>query len=331
MKKIQAVVVLSLAALSVVCFNAEALAASNGKTIAILMHSVADEFIYSVYAAADARAKELGYDTVFVDAKNDASVQAAAVDDAITKKVDGIMLTPVDASAMSDSVIKINQAEIPVVLADRTIEEGKFVAVCQSDNYEFGVEGARQIVAAAEKAGKKAADLKVLELQGDLASTSGLLRSQGFQKTAGDLGLKIVSSLPTYWRTDTASNAALDALQANPDINAVFLASDGVMGDAVINAFDQVGRLFPTGDEKHIIVTAVDGTPAAHELIKKRYIDATCAQPAILMAETAINRLNDAINGKIKFDANEDISLAPTIGTIDNIDSPDLWANSGKK
>jgi ABC-type sugar transport system substrate-binding protein len=306
----------------------EAAQVPNGKTIAILMHSVADEFIYSVYVAADARAKELGYNTVFVDSKNDASAQASAVEDAITQKVDGIMLTPVDASAMSDSVIKINQAQIPVTMADRTVEEGKYVAVCQSDNYKFGYEGANQIVEAAKKAGKDIAYLKVLELQGDLASTSGLERSKGFQQASKDLGFKIVSSLPTYWRTDTASNAALDAIQANPDINAIFLASDGVMADAVINVLDQIGRLFPTGDAKHIIVTAVDGTPAVHELIKKRYIDATCAQPAILMAKTAIDKLDAAINGKIAFDANEDISLSPTIGTIDNIDSPDLWANS---
>jgi ABC-type sugar transport system substrate-binding protein len=222
-------------ALILACSPSEAAQNSNGKTIAILMHSVADEFIYSVYAAADAHAKELGYDTVFVDSKNDAAAQAAAVEDAITQKVDGIMLTPVDASAMSESVLKINSANIPVTMADRTVAEGKFVAVCQSDNYQFGYEGANQIVAAAKKAGVNVADLKVLELQGDLASTSGLQRSQGFQKAASDMGFKIVSSLPTYWRTDTASNAALDALQANPDINAIFLASDGVMADAVGN------------------------------------------------------------------------------------------------
>ena len=57
----------------------------------------------------------------------------------------------------------------------------------------------------------------------------------------------------------------------------MFLASDGVMAEAVINAFDQLGMLFPVGHEKHIIVTAVDGTPAVIDLIKDGYVDATCA------------------------------------------------------
>jgi ribose transport system substrate-binding protein len=303
---------------------------NSDKTIAILMQSVADEFIYTVYKSAESYAQELGYQTTFVDAKNDASAQASAIDDAITQGVDAIMLCPVDASALSDSVVKINEAKIPVVLVDRTIEHGDYVAVCQSDNYEFGYQGAKEIVAAAEKANVEVADLKVLELQGDLSSTSGLERSKGFQDAAKELGLNIVSSLPTYWETDTAYNAALDALQANPDINAIFLASDGVMGDAVISALEQVSRLYEIGDAKHIIVTAVDGTPGALELIRNKYMDATCAQPAILMAETAIDSLDSALKGEIALDAKVDNSLAPTVGTIDNVDSDELWANSVK-
>ncbi|MGI6175058.1 MAG: sugar ABC transporter substrate-binding protein [Christensenellales bacterium] len=300
----------------------------SDKTIAILMQSVADEFIYSVYKAAETYAQNMGYNTTFSDAKNDAAAQASAVEDAITQGVDAIMLCPVDASALSDSVAKINEAKIPVVLVDRTIESGDYVAVCQSDNYEFGYQGAKEIVTAAEKADLDVKDLKVLELQGDLSSTSGLDRSKGFQQAAEDLGLNIVSSLPTYWETDTAYNAALDALQGNPDINAIFLASDGVMGDAVVNALEQIDRLYPIGDDNHIIITAVDGTPASLELIRDKYLDATCAQPAILMAESAIDMLDKALKGEVALDAKIDNSLAPTVGTIDNVDSDELWANS---
>lgn len=298
------------------------------KTIAILMHSVADEFIYTVYDSAEQYAQSLGYETTFVDAKNDAATQASAIEDAITQGVDGIMLCPVDAAAMSDSVAKINEAEIPVVLVDRTIEEGDYVSVCQSDNYEFGYQGAAEMVAAAEEAGIAIEDLKVLELQGDLASTSGKDRSDGFNAAAEEMGFEIVSSLPTYWETDTAYNAALDALQGNPDINAIFLASDGVMGEAVNNALEQAGRLEPKGEDGHIIVSAVDGTPAALDLIRNGYMDVTCAQPAIEMAQTAIDRLDEALNGKIELNAKQDDSLQPVIATEENVDSDELWANN---
>ncbi len=108
------------------------------KTIAIMMMSVADEFIYTVYKAAEAHAKELGYKTVSHDAAHDAALQASTVSDFIQQGVDAVLLCPQDAAALSDSVIELNEAGIPVVLVDRGVNEGKFVALCASDNYEFG-------------------------------------------------------------------------------------------------------------------------------------------------------------------------------------------------
>ncbi len=300
---------------------------NSDKTIAILMHSVADEFIYTVYQSAEARAQELGYKTVFYDANHDAAVQASTINDCIQQGVAAIMLCPQDAAALSDSVKEINDAGIPVTLVDRTVDEGNYVALCQSDNYEFGRQGAEQILAAAEKAGIAKEDLKILELQGDLATTSGLDRSNGFQDACKELGLNIVSSLPTKWETDVAYNAALDGMQANPDINAIFLASDGVMGDAVVSALEQINRLVPAGEDGHIIITAVDGTPGVLTQIRNGNVDATCAQPAIEMAKTAIDKLDAALKGEVALDANEDCSLPPVIGTIDNVDSDALWAN----
>ena len=301
---------------------------NSGKTIAILMQSVADDFIATVEKTAEARAQELGYTTVFYDAKNDAATQASTIQDMITQGVDAIMLCPVDAAALSDSVIALNNAGIPVALVDRVVDEGNYVAAVESDNVECGYQGAVQIAAAAEAAGIDIADLKVLELEGDLSSTSGLERHEGFMKGAEELGLNVVSSLPTYWETDTAYNAALDAFQANPDLNAVFLASDGVMADAVINAFEQLNILAKVGEANHIIVVAVDGTPAAIEHIKNGYMDATVAQDAITMAKTAIDQLDACLNGTAEIAANKLIALPPTIGTISNIDSKDLWANN---
>ncbi len=300
----------------------------EGKTVAILMHSVADEFIYAVYQAAAARAESYGFDIYYVDAKNDAATQTAAIEDAISKGVDAIMLCPVDAQALSDSVGMINEAGIPVTLADRTVEEGDFVAVCASDNVSCGYEGAVEMVEAAKEQGIDVKDLKVVELQGDLASTSGLERSQGFQKAAEELGFEIVSSLPTYWESDTAYNAALDALQANSDINAIYLASDGVMADAVVSALEQVGKLKAVGEDGHIIITTVDGTPGVIDYIREGYIDAVRAQPAITMGNDAIDYLVKALDGEAELNGKIEDALSPVIGTQENIDSDELWANT---
>ena len=298
------------------------------KSMAIMMHSVADEFIYSVGKKAQEYAKSEGYEVSFYNADNEADTQASQINDVIAAGVDCIVLAPVDADAMADSVAAINEANIPVTLIDRTVTEGKFVSVNQADNVQCGYQGATALVDQAKEQGIDIKDLKVLELMGDQASTSGLERSQGFQQAAKELGFTIVSSLPTYWQSDTAYNDTLDAFQADPKINAIYCASDGVMADSVINALDQMQLLKKKGEDGHIIITTVDGTPGVIDYIKDGYIDAACAQPAFQMATDAVDYLGKALDGTEKMDACFNNALAPVIITTENADSSELWGNN---
>ena len=302
--------------------------AGGDKTMAIMMHSVADEFIYSVGKKAQEYAEEQGYTVSFYNADNVADTQASQINDVLAAGVDCIVLAPVDADALSDSVAAINEANVPVTLIDRTVTEGKFVAVNQADNVQCGYQGAVALVDQAKAQGIDVADLKVLELMGDLASTSGLERSQGFQQAAEELGFQIASSLPTYWQSDTAYNDTLDAFQADPDINAIYCASDGVMADSVVNALDQMQLLKKKGEDGHIIITTVDGTPGVIKYIQDGYIDAACAQPAFQMATDAVDYLTKAIAGEEKPDACVNNALAPVIITSQNAESKDHWGNN---
>lgn len=303
-------------------------AANGKKTMAILMHSVADEFIYSVGKKAQEYAEEQGYAVNFYHADNEADTQASQINDVLAMGVDCIILAPVDTDALSDSVAIINEANVPVTLIDRTVAEGKFVSVNQADNVQCGYQGAAALVEQAKEQGIEVSDLRVLELMGDLASTSGLERSQGFQKAAEELGFEIVSSLPTYWQSDTAYNDTLDAFQADPNINAIYCASDGVMADSVINALDQMQRLKAKGEDGHIIITTVDGTPGVIKYIKDGQIDAACAQPAFQMATDAVDYLTKALAGEQPIDGCFNNALAPLIITSENADSSELWGNN---
>lgn len=303
-------------------------ASAEQKTMAIMMHSVADEFIYSVGKKAQEYAESEGYAVTFYNADNVADTQASQINDVLALGVDCIILAPVDADALSDSVAVINEKGVPVTLIDRTVTEGKFVSVNQADNVQCGYQGATALVEQAKAQGIEVGDLKVLELMGDLASTSGLERSQGFQQAAEDLGFEIVSSLPTYWQSDTAYNDTLDAFQADPSINAIYCASDGVMADSVINALDQMQLLKNKGEAGHIIITTVDGTPGVIKYIKDGQIDAACAQPAFQMATDAVDYLTRALAGEEKVDGCINNALAPVIITSENADSSEHWGNN---
>lgn len=275
-------------------------------------------------------AEEAGVELRIVDANNDAQTQMSQIEDFISQGVDAIIMCPADSGALSEAVKKANEANIPVVCMDRSVTSGNITALIESDNVEHGYQAGLYMAEAAEKAGINPADLKILELQGDLATSAGQERSEGFQKACTEKGMTIVTSLPTYWDPDTSYNATLDAFQAHPEINAIFEASDSIMCAAVNSALDQLGKAVPVGEAGHIIVTTVDGCPVVIDAIKAGSVDATAVQSILTFGKEAILKAVAAANGEIAVDANETQRLAPVKATMDNADSDELWANAIK-
>lgn len=260
-----------------------------------------------------------------VSADGSAETQVGQVEDFITSGVNGIIILPVDSAALSNVVKEAVEAGIPVVSMDRSVDGDAATATIESDNYEHGKAAADLMLEAAEKQGMKAEDLKVLELLGDQASSSGLERHEGFSERCEELGITIVSALPTNWEADEAYNSVLDGFQADSDINAVFEASDIAMHSGVSSALDQLGKYVAAGEEGHVIITSVDGGPNGIAAVKDGYIDAMAEQGLLVMGSEALDTVLKAAGGETL--ESSLIQLSPVAVTVDNVDSDELWPN----
>ncbi len=299
-------------------------------TIGLSMPEIKTDGFTAMANGVQMYADQAGVELLVADADNDAATQMSQIEDFISKGVDGIIMCPADSGALSAAVEKANEASVPVVCMDRSVTSGNIVALIESDNVEHGYQAGLYMAEAAEKAGIALSDLKILELQGDLATSAGQERSEGFQKACTEKGMTIVTSLPTYWDPDKAYNAALDAFQAHSDINAIFEASDSIMCAAVNSALDQLGKSVPVGQTGHVIVTTVDGCPVVIDAIKAGSVDATAVQSILTFGQVAVEKIIAAAAGEIALDANETQRLAPVKATADNADSEELWANAIK-
>lgn len=271
---------------------------------------------------ADANNIEL----IVTDAKTSAEAQMQQIEDLITKKVDAVVMCPVDSGALAAAVTKSQDAGIPVVSFDRNVTGDVLTGLAESDNTAHGAAAADLMKTAAEKNEVAIENLVVLELLGTQSATAGLERHQGFSTRAGELGINIVASLPTEFKNDNAYNAVLDAFQANSQINAIFVASDNALYSGVESALLQLGKLVPFGEEGHIIITTVDGGPQGLEGVRSGYIDAIAAQSKLLMSEEAMNLALKTVKGETVDD--NIIRIPPTQVTTDNVDDKSLWANS---
>jgi len=266
-----------------------------------------------------------GIKTLPFSANNSAETQMLQIEDLLVKGVDAIIFTPVDADAMSTAVEKANKAKIPIVAMDRSTTGGKLTGLVESDNVAHGRGAADLMASAAKKAGLPLSKLKVLELLGAQATSAGLERHKGFADRAKELGIPIVSALPTEWQSDKANSATMDAFQANPDINAIFEASDVAMHAGVESALKQIGKLHAASDKSHIIITTVDGGPKGIEAVKNGYIDGIAAQQLIMMGKKAAEMAIAAQQGKVITESI--IRFRPDMVTPENVTSKDHWAN----
>jgi ABC-type sugar transport system substrate-binding protein len=117
--------------------------------IAVIPKGTTHEFWKSVHAGAARAAKEAGNVEVFWKGplhENDADGQINVVQEFITKKVDGIVLAPLDSQALVAAVSDAKLQGIPTVIFDSGLaDESIVVSYVATDNYHGGALAAERL------------------------------------------------------------------------------------------------------------------------------------------------------------------------------------------
>jgi ribose transport system substrate-binding protein len=120
--------------------------------IAVIPKGTTHEFWKSVHAGAARAAKEAGNVEVLWKGplqENDADGQINVVQEFITKKVDGIVLAPLDSQALIAPVKDAKEQGIPTVIFDSGLaDESIIVSYVATDNYNGGRLAARRLAEA---------------------------------------------------------------------------------------------------------------------------------------------------------------------------------------
>lgn len=177
-------------------------------------------------------AKKAGYSVTAYDSTNDASRQLSNAQDAISRKVDGILISPTDSSTAPRILQMAEDAGIPVVIADIGTDSGNFVSFIISDNfdgaYKVGMEAVRLF-------GEKGlAKPKVGQVSLSLARANGQKRAGGWRKAMETIGAEEVDikQMQLYTAEETFKYVQ-DMLTANPDIDGLFVHADSPSVGAV--------------------------------------------------------------------------------------------------
>jgi erythritol transport system substrate-binding protein len=246
--------------------------------IAIITPSHDNPFFKAEAVGAEARAKELGYDTLVLVHDDDANKQNELFDTAIARKAKAIILDNAGAEASVAAVQKAKAAGIPSFLIDREITaNGVAAAQIVSNNYQGAQLGAQEFVKLMGEKGN------FVELVGKESDTNAGVRSKGYHDVIDKYtNLKMVSRQSANWSQPEAFKSMESILQANPEIKGVISGNDTMAMGA--------WAALVAAKRTDVVVVGFDGSNDVRDSILKGGIKATVLQPAYREAQLAVEQ-----------------------------------------
>jgi len=167
-------------------------------------------------------------------ADGDAGVAAEARDGVQFGRIDAQVIN-VDDVAMIDSVKKLNDAKIPVILVSNPLP-GSFVTYVGADDFEIGYREARYLF---ENLGGKG---KIVVIEGTPAAPTNRERVRGYQRAFAEFpGIEVLASGIGNYQQPDAKRVMEKFLKEYPHIDAVLSANDG-MALGVLEALKEANR-----------------------------------------------------------------------------------------
>lgn len=263
---------------------------AKGEKIVIAYMPPATEFNYYIAIGEGIKkaAEAAGVETFMLAPQSGADIngQMGMIQDVMTKNVSAIILSTHDEAAAAP-------------LVKQAIDKGIAVVIVNSDIANFptpvtGVVGYSQRKGTAKlgeyflaKNGGKGAKVGIIEGLPGYHSTE---RVGGFLDAVKDKpGIEVKASIAGGWNVEGGNTAAMDLLQANPDVDTLFAANDYMIMGAALAA-KALGRT--------VTLLGNDGDSAALEQIRDGIITATVNTTPTVMGEIAFQVTMDAINGK---------------------------------
>jgi len=235
-------------------------------------------------------ASENGFELIFNAADNDPAAQIAAVRSFINQGVDAIVIAPIVEDGWDDVLQEAKDADIPVVLEDRTVS-------ASDDLYAtwVGLDFRREGVYAGEWAAAEFGDTptKMVVLEGTTGSAPANDRAEGFDEAIAGTAIEKIDSQTGDFTRDGGKTVMEGFLQkyGADGIDLVYAHNDD-MALGAIEAIEAAGAV-PGEDIKIVSIDAVrDGMQA---LIDGKINYIVECNP--LLGELAAGLVTDVITG----------------------------------
>ncbi len=244
--------------------------ASNSKQlqIAVIPKGTSHDFWKTVYAGAKKAGKELDVKIYWngPTREGDRNAQISIIEDFITKGVNGIVLAPLDDTALVPVVERVYEKKIPCIIFDSGINTTKYNSFIATDNYEGGKIAALRMAKIINNKGN------ILVVKYNPGSSSTTKRENGFidEIEKNHPEIKILETKYGLDTVETALQAVEDLLTRHKDVQGIFACNESTS----VGTFQAI----VSQRRKEIKIIGFDASVPLINALKKGEIDSLVVQ-----------------------------------------------------
>jgi ribose transport system substrate-binding protein len=291
--------------------------AAGHRTIAVIPKGTTHVFWKSVEAGAKKAGSELGVTINWQGPlkEDDRGQQIGLVEQFISNNVNGIVLAPLDATALQEPVAAANAKHIPVVIFDSPLngEAGKdFVSLVATDNRKGGQIGGEELARLLNGKGK------VVLLRYGVGSASTEAREAGFlDAMAKHPDIQIIEK-------DRYAGATVgEAQQTAENLLDKLKQADGIFASNESATQGMLNVVVANGLAGKVKFVGFDTSPSLVDALKNGQLQALVAQNPRKMGYLAVKTMVDHLDGK---QVPTSVDTGCALVTKENLDTPDIKA-----
>ena len=283
-RNLKKIVILAALALITLPIAAEGAQEDDGKiTIGCTFDYVSDFMAYVADGAAGYGVDHPEVEVIILDAKLDLQIQNSQVENLIARKVDAIVIKPVDTSATQPISNLCKEAGIPLIATNSEVSS-EHTSYIGSDHK---LSGLLQMEAIADMLGGEG---NIAILVGDPKNQASRDRTAGNKEIIENFpGMTVIAEQTGKWMRDEGMRVMENWLQAGLDIDAVVGNNDEMAIGAAL-AIAESGR--------DILVAGIDATPDALRYLKDDTMACTVFQNGYGQGYVAVETAVKVVQGE---------------------------------
>ncbi len=288
----------------------------NSISVAVIPKGTTHEFWKSIHAGAVKAGKETGAEVIWKGPlkEDDRESQIKVVEDFVTRGVSGIVLAPLDDTALRMPVSNAVRAGIPVVIMDSDLKSEDYASFVATDNFEAG-----------KKAGKHLASLlgnkgRVVMLRYQEGSASTMNREEGFLAAMKEFPEIALVSANQYGgaTTETSYRASENLLSPLRDEQGG-LKLDGIFCPNESTTFGMLRALQDGGLAGKVKFVGFDSSEKLVQALEAGQIHGLVLQDPFRMGYLGVKTLVEHLQGK---PVEKRIDTGSTVVTKKNMNEP---------